>query len=405
MKIAYFVHCSSPAVGGLEYLSGEIVTLLREAGHDVHVITGQGRTLDSYKTFSDWVDTSQDPDYIHRLPLRFSAQRWANRLLNKAFFLSGTFSPWYFGPLLDYDAKTLEIIKSADLNIGAGMPTNMFYDAYRFAKKWRKRLILHPSYHNVCYYNRSIQFQQALSYASVVIYQTPLERDQLTQQYRIDPDRLRQLTYCPYSESDWKKAQQKAKERQMKLEKKLEKRLPITIGFVGQITLRKNLQFFVQLLKDAQGVNNAQMPPIRLLLAGAKTNSADQVEALFKSYSSQVEFIYDFPSTEKDNIFKRMDIFVNPSLEESLGLVNFEALSAGLPVIIPNASAFASLAAASSLSSSENHLAKTSTYVEDLLISFKQYSIHTLQLEKMESNSLPTENDYRLRLLNILNMR
>lgn len=343
MKIAFFVHCYPPAVGGLEYLSGEIVALLREAGHDVHVITGQGRTLDSYKTFSDWVDTSQDPDYIHRLPLRFSAQRWANRLLNKAIFLSGTFSPWYFGPLLDYDAKSLEVIKSADLIIGAGMPTNMFYDAYRFAKKWRKRLILHPSYHDVSYYNRSIQFQQALSYANTVIYQTPLERDRLTRQYRIKPDQLHQLTYCSYSESDWKKAQQKAKERQMKLEKKIEKRLPITIGFVGQITLRKNLQFFVQLLKDAQGANKTQMPPIRLLFAGARTNSSDQVEALFKSYSSQVEFIYDFPSAEKDNIFKRMDIFLNPSLEESMGLVNFEALSTGMLTFVAKSSAFASL--------------------------------------------------------------
>lgn len=342
-KIVYFVHCYPPAFGGLEFLSGEIVKILREAGHDVQVITGRGQTLDSYKTFTNLVDTKNDAKYIHRLPLKKQWQRLANKLFNKLIFISGNFSPWYFGPILDYDQEIVEVIKNADIIFGAGMPTKMFYDAYRFARKYKKKLILHPSYHDVSYYNRSIFFQKALGFADNVIYQTPLEKNTLNKNYQLNEARLVQLTYCPYTKADWQKAHKRAKDKEIKLQNKIKNHLPITIGYVGQITLRKNLDFFADFIKENQQHFQEKGLKVNYLFAGAKTNSSSQVEELFNDYKDLVTFIYDFKDKDKKKIFNQIDIFINPSEEESLGLVNFEVLYHGLPTLIHKYSAFCSI--------------------------------------------------------------
>jgi len=340
-KIIYFVHCYPPALGGLEYLSGEIVKLLRDAGHDVQVITGKGSTLDSYKTFDNWVDETTDPTYIHRLSLRTSAQRLANKFLNKLIFLTGSVSPWYFGPLLEYDKKTLELIQSADVIIGAGMPTMMFYEAYRFAKQYQKRLIVIPAYHDVNYYNRSLPFQNVLSFAHKVLFLSPLEKEQLQKHYRIDSNKLVQFTYCPYTKAEMESAQSKYEKKIVEIEQKLEKGSAITIGFVGQITLRKNFQFFADFIRKNGAELKSKKVRLRFLFAGARTNSSPQVEAMFEDLDAEVRFIYDF--ADKNAIYKQIDIFINPSEEESLGLVNFDALAQGLPVFVHKDSAFASL--------------------------------------------------------------
>ncbi len=340
-KIIYFVHCYPPALGGLEFLSGEIVKQLRYAGHDVQVITGKGSTLDSYKTFDNWVDESSDAAYIHRLPLRRSVQRLANKLLNKIIFLTGSISPWYFGPLLEYDEKTLELIQSADVIIGAGMPTMLFYDAYRFAKKYHKRLIAIPAYHDVNYYNRSLPFQSVLSFAHKVIFLSPLEKEQLQKHYRIDSKKLVQFTYCPYTKAEMDLAQSKYENKMAEIERKLEKGSTITIGFVGQITLRKNFQFFADFIRKNGAELKSKKVRLRFLFAGARTNSSPQVEAMFKDLDAEIKFIYDF--ADKNAIYKQIDIFINPSEEESLGLVNFDALAQGLPVFVHMDSAFATV--------------------------------------------------------------
>lgn len=343
MKIAYFVHCYPPAKGGLEYLSGEIVSILRAAGHEVHVFTGKGATLDSYKTFSDWVDESGDDHYIHRLPLRFFWQRVANKLLNKLIFLSGFFSPWYFGPILEYSKQDEDIIADCDLIFGAGMPTKMFYDSYRFAKKYKKRLIVHPSYHDVSYYNRSVFFQRVLGFAKMIIFQTPQEKEKLQNRYKILETKLYQLTFSPYAQDDIERQQLNSEDKLLRLLSKVKNSKPITIGYVGQITLRKNLTYFLNFLDGVQRKDIS----FQFLLAGVKTNTSHRVEEQLKALGDKLEIIYNFD--KKDEVFEKIDIFVNPSFEESLGLVNFEAMYYGCPVFVHEDSAFYSLLSESKL--------------------------------------------------------
>lgn len=335
MKIIYFVHCYPPAKGGLEFLSGEIVKMLRDLGHEVHVLTGKGMTLDSYKTFDNFVDESEDPEYVHRLPLKKEAQRWANKFLNKLIFLSGMFSPWYFGPILSYSKEMKELIKSADIIFGAGMPTKMFYDSYRFAKKYKKRLILHPSYHDVSYYKRSFLFQRVFDYSESVILQTNQEIRNIVSTYHISSSKITQMAYSPYNEKTINLAEATVSKEKRLLPKN------ITIGFVGQVTLRKNYNFFYSFLKYLE-INDPEMfAAVNVIVAGIKTNSSLQVERLFSDYQNKIKFIYNF--NDKSNIFKKIDVFVNPSTEESLGIVNFEAIQFKKPLIVHADSAFASL--------------------------------------------------------------
>lgn len=335
MKIVYFVHCYPPAKGGVEFLSGEIVTLLRRLGHDVHVITGKGLTLDSYKTFDNFVDESNDPDYVHRLPLKRKVQRWANKFLNKLIFISGTFSPWYFGPILYYSKKEKQIIESADVIFGAGMPTKMFYDSYWFANKYKKRLVLHPSFHDVSYYKRSFFFQKALNYSDSIIMQTDQEIINLCRSYKVSASKISQLAYCPYNEEEIDNTKATIPKNIFLSQDKL------TIGFVGQITLRKNYNYFLRFLKWVEVHDPELFSLVHILIAGVRTNTSSKVEDIFYEYRNKVDFIYNFK--DKDLVFNKIDVFVNPSIEESLGIVNFESIWFKKPLIVNSDSAFASL--------------------------------------------------------------
>ena len=315
-KIAYFVHCFPPAIGGLEFLSGEIVKILREAGHDVQVITGQGQTLDSYKTFNNWVDTKNDPQYIHRLPLNYFWQRLANKFLNKLIFISGSFSPWYFGPILKYNDKVLKIIKNADLIVGAGMPTKMFYDAYRMAKKFNKKLISLPTYHDVNYYNKSYPFKKVLKSANKIFLLSDYEKTMIQQNYKIENNKIALITYSPYTKKSLKNCKQMIDVRLNKIKNNI-----LTIGYIGQITNRKNLKLIADLSFQLTNLNFKH----NILLAGIRTNSSEEVEKKFQK-SKKVEIIYNFPEENKQDLYKDIDILINPSAEESFGITTIEAM-------------------------------------------------------------------------------
>lgn len=321
--VSIFVHCFPPAKGGLEYLVGEIKKILDQKC-EVHVITGQGLTLDSYKTFKDF--TTDNSNNVHRLELNYFWQRIANKFLNKIIFKIGFFSPFYFGPILKYSPEIKNLIAKSDLIIGAGMPTKMFYDAYYYAKKYNKKLICLPAYHNVSYYNHCHFFQKAFDYANKIIFLTNFEKAQIIKNYRIIESKTIINTYCPFTLDQIKEQAKINAKRKYNFSKP-------TIGYVGQISPRKNLYVFDNLLKAGY----------KVIFAGAETNGSHLIEKHFSQYisSKKLTMIYDFSESDKENVYSQFDIFINPSHEESLGIVNFEAIYYGIPIIVDINSAFA----------------------------------------------------------------
>lgn len=320
--ISIFVHCFPPAKGGVEFLVGEITKILQKK-YLVHVFTGKGLSLDSYKTFSDYTDDNSV--FIHRLPLNQPFQRIFNKFLHRFVVKFGILSPFFFGPILKYSPTETNIIKKSKLIFGLGMPTKLFYDAYLFAKKFHKPLISLPAYHNISYYNHCPFFQQVFNYAQKVIFLTKFEKQQLLKNYHVDPDKLVRLTFCPFSEKQIKLQQQKNRLVKINLKN------PV-IGFVGQICTRKNLYTFRNILNRGYNV----------LFAGAKTANSAEIENFFKHHikTNKLKIIYNFPNRDKENIYKQIDFFVNPSIEESLGIVNFEAIFYGKLILISPKSAF-----------------------------------------------------------------
>lgn len=337
-----FVHCYPPAFGGAEYLTQQFVQVL-EQKYNVHVFTGRGETLDSYKTFTHYLPQASDPN-IHRLELNQSAQRIFNKLLSKIIFVFGYFSPFYFGPILRYTKREIELIRRSEIIFGVAMPTKSFYDAYYYARKFKKKLILIPTYHNVSHYNRCSFFQKAFDYAHKVFYLTPQERQELTKNYTINPSKLVQTTFCPYNKSQID-AQFKRLPAIIKKHEQHIKNKEITLGFIGQITLRKNLGFFKDYLDKYLSDWQSRGYTLKVYLAGAKTNTSSQLESLFQDYLARkiVTINYDFKDSDKKKEFAKIDIFVNPSVEESLSIVNFEAIFCGCILLVSLRSAFAGL--------------------------------------------------------------
>lgn len=336
-NITIFVHCFPPAKGGLEYLVEEIKKVL-DPKYEVHVIAGQGLSLDSYKTFSNF--TTDQSNNVHRLELDYFWQRFTNKFLNKIIFKLGFFSPFYFGPILKYTPEIQATIKSSDLIIGTGIPTKSFIDAHFFAKKYHKKLILLPTYHNVSYHNNCWFFQKAFDYADKVICLSEKEKTDLTKKYKINVEKINVIKYSPYTFEE-------INSQKKKLNKSIEQRVvnfknkKITLGYVGQITERKNLKMFKEFLDKYLVEFKSRGYQLKILLAGAKTNSSPLIEKLLEKYikNNDVKIIYNFSS--KKEIFNKIDIFINPSVEESLGIVNLEAIYYGLPTFINSLSAFA----------------------------------------------------------------
>jgi glycosyltransferase involved in cell wall biosynthesis len=391
MKISLFVHSYPPARGGLEYLSQEIYKSL-SLRHTVHVFTGKGQTLDSYKTYTDWVDETDDTPTLHRLSLRTFQQRLANKLLQKLIFKMPYFSPWYFGPLLQYTNNHTEIIQSSDIIIGTGFPTKMITDAVSFSKRYRKPLILLPAYHNVSYFNNCQPFQDALDHAHGVVCLSEKERDDIMKHYRIDSKKMSLLTFSPYTQQEITRQRKYLRERLKKSQERIESR-QITVGYVGQITRRKNLSFLARFIDQyADKLWNKDLQ-VRLVLAGTRTNTSAETGKLFEGHiqTGQAKIIYDF--IDKQEIYEEIDIFVNPSVEESYGIVNMEAIYYGCLAIVHAKSPFASLVY-------ENHTvsrpAELYQLLHDVVDNPKQYQDTILNQYALLENHPRESFDYTL---------
>jgi len=103
------------------------------------------------------------------------------------------------------------------------------------------------------------------------------------------------------------------------------------IGFIGQISGHKGVDTLVKAMPRIWET----IPNARLLVAGAKTSFARELERAIASLSrrQQVTAIYNFPNEDKPRLFRAIDILAYPSGYESFGIAFLEAWAAGKPVI------------------------------------------------------------------------
>jgi glycosyltransferase involved in cell wall biosynthesis len=105
--------------------------------------------------------------------------------------------------------------------------------------------------------------------------------------------------------------------------------------FLSRIDYKKGLDFLV----PALGRLKDEFPGLRFVLAGTGTVEYSRLvqqwidEAGLRSHTIEVGFV---TGLDKQDAFAAADVFALPSLNENFGMVNVEAMHAGLPLVISN---------------------------------------------------------------------
>jgi glycosyltransferase involved in cell wall biosynthesis len=97
------------------------------------------------------------------------------------------------------------------------------------------------------------------------------------------------------------------------------------ILFVGTVGVRKGLIYLFKALEELRGKYDFEC----IVIGGLE----DQFKPIFEKYSHLFTHIPHVPHTELVNYYAQTSVFVFPSLDEGMALVQLEALACGVPVI------------------------------------------------------------------------
>ena len=104
----------------------------------------------------------------------------------------------------------------------------------------------------------------------------------------------------------------------------------LSLLFVGRIVRTKGLRDAIRALALLQ-----DLPNVRLVVAGTGEDLvACQAEVEKNGLSGRVKFVGHKSRSEVDELYRQADAFIFPSFREPTGIVLFEAMAAGLPLVV-----------------------------------------------------------------------
>lgn len=110
--------------------------------------------------------------------------------------------------------------------------------------------------------------------------------------------------------------------------------------FLGGLKVRKNLPFLLDVWREVLG----EVPAATLLVAGAgPLESSLRRRARTLGIDAHVLFAGRVTEEEKPGVYNLADVFVSPSSLEGFGFSVAEAMSSGLPVVVPRLGALPEL--------------------------------------------------------------
>lgn len=94
--------------------------------------------------------------------------------------------------------------------------------------------------------------------------------------------------------------------------------------FAGGLTIRKGVHYLLRAFSELK------LPNSELLLIGTMN---EEMKPFFKKYSRNYRCIGHVPQSELYRHYSQGSVFVLPSIEEGLGMVQLQAMACGLPII------------------------------------------------------------------------
>ncbi|WP_251961378.1 glycosyltransferase family 4 protein [Salinibacter ruber] len=94
--------------------------------------------------------------------------------------------------------------------------------------------------------------------------------------------------------------------------------------FAGQMMLRKGVHYLLKAFSDLE------LPNAELWLIGSKR---EEIEPYFEKYKEDFRFLGHKPQSELYKYYSQGSVFVMPSIEEGLAMVQPQAMACGLPLI------------------------------------------------------------------------
>ena len=208
IKLLFVTHLFHPAIGGVEIHIKHLSAGLVKRGYQVKVLTTNAYSTEAFflgdKRRIDKPHETIDGVEVERLRFKTFGSRVLRRLCIMACRIKYPFNNWIrmisFGPRNRGFIKRI-MAHNVDVIYAAPLPTLNIYYAYKAAKRMKKTLVIIPSYHifdPCCFYNKI--FFKMMREADIVMAQSPMERDYLAKEGRIDKNRIIILPPFPLKE-------------------------------------------------------------------------------------------------------------------------------------------------------------------------------------------------------------
>ena len=334
LRILHVVQGYTPAVGGTERviqrLSEELVS---QFGDEVTVFTTDCLSAEAFprparpRLTAGWENLSGVA--VRRFRVFRSLGPLLAPIQDLAFRLNLPFNQflrtWYGGPIIPGLASAIRQ-HSADLVVASSFPLRHMYQALHAAHASGRPCVLiggmHPEdrwgYDRGMIHNAIRQSDLYVAYTGfearhVISHGADIEKVEVIP-LGVDPE-----PFVGANSADAKRA--------------LGLHGYPVIGFIGQLGIYKG----VDTILEAMPTIWRRQPETRLLIGGARTEFATQIEARVARYPAEdrrkILLRYDFEEEAKPELFAALDAFVYPSGYESFGVAFLEAWAAGKPVI------------------------------------------------------------------------
>jgi len=333
--VVFVPHRFLPYRGGVQTMFANAARALMTRGHRATVLTTVATTTGSLGWPGEGLleegPATEEGVPVVRLPIRHMgriARCAAHRFKETFGDAGGPLREAVRRALLGPDLPTLEPALrelEPDLVVTAGLPYRHVFDLRRVARKLGVPYALMPCIHA----HKPLDYQSGSALAlygqaDALLPLTPFEEELLVS-WGVARERIHLLPHGPDLPSAPDDTGADAAWRALRLPRGR----PYLL-YVGRLTPQKNLP----LLLEAFGRISGEKPLIDLVLAGASTRwSEEELPAYVAHHRNRVHAVPDFAPEAKRGLLSGARALVNPSDEESLGIVFLEAWACGRPVI------------------------------------------------------------------------